>query len=64
MLNHKRRKGTHMYYVIFDNGEQRFFLAEDDEDAAWYSLDIAKEHGRTVHHVNPYDQKEETLSPQ
>ena len=57
----KRRKGTHLYQVIFDTNEHRFFLAEDHEDAAWYSLDIAKEHSQTIKDVKPYATKKESV---
>ena len=57
----KRRKGTHLYQVIFECGNYRNFLAEDHEDAAFYAMDIAKDHGQTINQIKPYATKKEGL---
>ena len=54
MFNYKRRKGTRKYLLISTANTEISFLAEDDEHAFWYALDIAKENSLTIKDIQPY----------
>jgi hypothetical protein len=54
VLTPKRRKGTKSYLLISSTNKEIAFLAEDDEHAFWYALDIAKENSLTIKDIKPY----------